>query len=73
MTEITTARHVGEAEATAKRTNLAPGQHNREKLGMWFFLGSEIILFTTLILSLGLFRIQYADQYDNFRSISTFH
>jgi heme/copper-type cytochrome/quinol oxidase subunit 3 len=67
-TTINEARRVGESEATAQRTNLAPGTHNRDKLGMWFFLGSEIILFTTLILSLGLFRIQYADEYASFRS-----
>ncbi len=35
---------------------------------MWFFLGSEVILFTTLILSYGLFRINYANEYADFRS-----
>jgi heme/copper-type cytochrome/quinol oxidase subunit 3 len=63
-----TIRHIGEEEATAKRTNLAPGFVNKDKLGVWFFLGSEVILFTTLILTYGLFRIQYADQYAAFRS-----
>ncbi len=63
-----TVRHVGENEATAKRTNLVPGYLNKDKLGIWFFLGNEVILFTTLILTYGLFRIQYADQYAAFRS-----
>jgi cytochrome c oxidase subunit 3/cytochrome o ubiquinol oxidase subunit 3 len=62
-----TARRVGEAEATAKRTNLAP-LGNKEKLGVWFFLGGEVILFGTLILTYALFRITFADQYANFRS-----
>lgn len=56
-----------EDQATARRTNIAPG-HNKEKLGMWFFLGSEIILFTTLILSYGLFRINFANEYSGFKS-----
>ena len=46
-----------EVRATAKRTNVAPGRHNKEKLAVWFFLGGEVILFTTLILTFGLFRI----------------
>jgi cytochrome c oxidase subunit III len=54
--------------ATSKRTNVAPQQHNKEKLAMWFFLGSEVILFTTLILTFGLFRINYANEYAGFRS-----
>ena len=53
---------------TARRTNVAPGHHNKEKLGMWFFLGSEVILFTTLILTYGLFRINYANEYAGFKS-----
>jgi heme/copper-type cytochrome/quinol oxidase subunit 3 len=56
-----------ELKSTQRRTNVAPRQHNKDKLGMWFFIGSEVILFTTLILSFGLFRIQYADQYASFR------
>jgi cytochrome c oxidase subunit 3/cytochrome o ubiquinol oxidase subunit 3 len=55
-------------KATSKRTNVAPRHHNKEKLGMWFFLGSEVILFTTLILTYGLFRINYANEYADFRS-----
>ena len=62
-----TGKRIGEAQATAKRTNIAPRQHNKDKLGMWFFIGSEIILFTTLILSFALFRIEYAEQYASFR------
>lgn len=65
---VRTTQHVGEDQSTANRTNVAPRQHNKDKLGMWFFLGSEIILFTTLILSFGLFRIEYADQYANFKA-----
>ena len=56
-----------EVRATAQRTNLAP-LHNKEKLGVWFFLGGEVILFGTLILTYVLFRITFADQYAMFRS-----
>ena len=56
-----------EVRATAKRTNLAP-MENKEKLAVWFFLGGEIILFGTLILTYSLFRITYPDQYANFRA-----
>jgi len=56
-----------EVRATAKRTNLAP-MENKEKLAVWFFLGGEIILFGTLILTYILFRITYPDQYANFRA-----
>jgi len=56
-----------EVGATAKRTNIAPFD-NKEKLGVWFFLGGEVILFGTLILTYSLFRITYADQYALFRS-----
>jgi heme/copper-type cytochrome/quinol oxidase subunit 3 len=57
-----------EVRSTAKRTNIIPGHQNKEKLGMWFFLGSEVILFTTLILTFGFTRIQFADEYSSFRS-----
>jgi cytochrome c oxidase subunit III len=74
--QVKAKHHDGKAPApqdqkdrsTARRTNVAPQQHNKEKLGMWFFLGSEVILFTTLILSYGLFRINYANEYADFRS-----
>jgi cytochrome c oxidase subunit 3/cytochrome o ubiquinol oxidase subunit 3 len=56
-----------EARATAKRTNLAP-LFSKEKLGVWFFLGSEVILFGTLILTYLAFRLSYAEQYAGFRS-----
>lgn len=54
--------------STAKRTNIAPGQHNKDKLAMWFFIGGEIILFTAIILSYVLFRITYSNEYASFRS-----
>lgn len=56
-----------EARATAKRTNLAP-LNSKEKLGVWFFLGSEVILFGTLILTYLAFRLSYPEQYISFRS-----
>ncbi|HSB00850.1 MAG TPA: heme-copper oxidase subunit III [Anaerolineales bacterium] len=62
------SRHIGEAEATTRRTNVVPGHHDKEKLGIWFFLGSEVILFTTLILTYGLFRINYGNEYGSFKS-----
>ena len=69
MSELTNANapRIGEDEATAKRTNFAP-LGNKEKLGVWFFLGGEVILFGTLILTYILFRITFADQYTNFRA-----
>jgi cytochrome c oxidase subunit I+III len=57
-----------EVQSTSQRTNVVPGQHNKDKLGMWFFIGSEVILFTTLILTYGLFRINYANEYPSFKS-----
>jgi cytochrome c oxidase subunit III len=69
-----TSRNQGDGQreqrdnATARRTNVAPQQHNKEKLAMWFFLGSEVILFTTLILTYSLFRINFANEYGGFRS-----
>lgn len=67
-TDWSHAQQENEDRATAQRTNVAPGQHNKEKLGMWFFLGSEVILFTTLILTFGLFWINYANEYPAFKS-----
>ena len=52
---------------TAEHTNLAP-LYSRNKLAVWFFLGGEIILFGTLILTYSLFRIINSDQYAAFRS-----
>jgi cytochrome c oxidase subunit III len=67
-TDRSHAQTENEDRATTQRTNVAPGQHNKEKLGMWFFLGSEVILFTTLILTFALFRINYANEYPAFKS-----
>jgi heme/copper-type cytochrome/quinol oxidase subunit 3 len=53
--------------STARRVNLAP-LYSRNKLGMWFFLGGEIILFATLISTFGLTRISYSSAYAAFRS-----
>jgi cytochrome c oxidase subunit 3/cytochrome o ubiquinol oxidase subunit 3 len=54
-------------QATARRVNLAP-LYSRTKLGFWFFLGGEIILFSTLISTFALNRITFAAQYSGFRS-----
>jgi heme/copper-type cytochrome/quinol oxidase subunit 3 len=54
-------------DATARRTNLAP-LYSRNKLGMWFFLGGEIILFATLISTFALSRLTYSQYYAAFRS-----
>jgi heme/copper-type cytochrome/quinol oxidase subunit 3 len=54
-------------QATAERVNLAP-LYSRNKLGMWFFLGGEIILFATLISTFALTRLSYTAEYAAFRS-----
>ncbi len=54
-------------DSTAQRTNFAP-LYSRTKLGVWFFLGGEVVLFATLISTFALFRITDADQYATFRS-----
>ncbi len=55
------------AAATVQRVNLAP-LYSRNKLGMWFFLGGEIILFATLISTFALSRLSYSSEYTAFRS-----
>lgn len=62
-----TMSHEAEVRATANRTNLAP-LDSKEKLGLWFFLGSEVILFGALILTFASFRISYAGLYGDFKS-----
>lgn len=54
-------------QTTAQRVNLAP-VHSKDKLGVWFFLGGEVVLFGTLIMTYSLFRIRYAADYADFRS-----
>jgi|WetSurMetagenome_2_1015567.scaffolds.fasta_scaffold148094_3 heme/copper-type cytochrome/quinol oxidase subunit 3 len=53
--------------STAQRRNLRP-IFNKEKLAMWFFLGGEVILFATLILTFGTFRINFSQEYAAFRA-----
>ncbi len=54
-------------QSTAQHVNLAP-LYSRNKLGVWFFLGGEVILFATLISTFALSRLTYASQYASFRS-----
>ena len=54
-------------ESTARKANLAP-MRSKNKLGVWFFLGGEVILFSTLILTYALIRITNAGEYAAFRS-----
>ena len=42
-------------------------QHEKDKLGVWLFLGGEVVLFSSLILILIVFRVSYADLYGSFR------
>jgi cytochrome c oxidase subunit 3 len=42
-------------------------QHEKDKLGVWLFLGGEVVLFSSLILILIVFRVSYADRYGSFR------
>jgi cytochrome c oxidase subunit 3 len=43
-------------------------QRDNPKLAIWFFLGGEVVFFSTLILTLVLARIEYASQYPAFRA-----
>jgi heme/copper-type cytochrome/quinol oxidase subunit 3 len=54
-------------QSTAQHVNLAP-LYSRTKLGVWFFLGGEVILFATLISTFALSRLTYASEYASFRS-----
>jgi len=42
-------------------------QHENNKLGMWIFLGGEVVFFATLILTFIFFRISMPDEYLRFR------
>jgi heme/copper-type cytochrome/quinol oxidase subunit 3 len=54
-------------ESTAKRGDIAP-VISKDKLGVWFFLGGEVTLFGTLIMTYLIFRITYPADYAGFRS-----
>ncbi len=43
-------------------------QRDNSKLGVWFFLGGEVIFFSTLIATFILFRIVYPSDYPAFRA-----
>ncbi len=43
-------------------------QRDNPKLALWFFIGGEVVFFSTLILTFALARIEYASQYADFRS-----
>jgi heme/copper-type cytochrome/quinol oxidase subunit 3 len=43
-------------------------EHENSKLGVWLFIGGDIIFFSTLILSFGILRFQHASQYPKFLS-----
>lgn len=62
--------HVPEKELTENpqpnRPLMVPEGSN-DKLGIWLFLGGEVILFTALILTFVLARIQHADNYGEFK------
>jgi heme/copper-type cytochrome/quinol oxidase subunit 3 len=46
--------------------NLVPEEQN-DKLAVWLFLGGEVVLFTVLILTFVLARIQHGNSYHTFR------
>lgn len=54
-------------EAATSRATITPVD-NKNKLGMWFFLGGEVILFGTLIATYVVFRTLFADQYAAFKT-----
>lgn len=43
-------------------------QRENPKIGMWLFLGGEIVFFSTLILTFLLFRLRDPSAYENFRA-----
>jgi heme/copper-type cytochrome/quinol oxidase subunit 3 len=54
-------------DSTARRVDIRP-RISKDKLGFWFFIGSEVILFGTLILSYIVFRAAHGSEYAGFRS-----
>jgi heme/copper-type cytochrome/quinol oxidase subunit 3 len=49
-----------------KHVEMVP--HNqKDKLGVWFFLGGEVVLFSSLILTIMFFRIRYDSSYPAFK------
>lgn len=55
------------SEVDGQPADIAPVR-SKDKLGVWFFLGGEVTLFSTLILTYAIFRITYPDDYASFRS-----
>ena len=47
--------------------NMMVPRREKDKLGFWFFLGGEVILFSSLILTIVVFRVKYEPQYASFR------
>lgn len=54
------------AQIPEERPLVVPEGEN-DKLGVWLFLGGEVILFTALILTFVLARIQHVDEYGEFK------
>jgi heme/copper-type cytochrome/quinol oxidase subunit 3 len=50
------------------RSTAIVGHHENDKLAMWFFLGGEVVFFTTLILTLVFARLTHAADYLDFRA-----
>jgi cytochrome c oxidase subunit 3/cytochrome o ubiquinol oxidase subunit 3 len=57
---------MNKAPLKAIPTELVPRREN-SKLGIWLFIGGDIIFFSTLILSFGMIRFQNAAKYAGFR------
>ncbi len=55
------------SEVRVEPTHIAPS-HSKDKLAVWFFLGGEVTLFSTLILTYAVIRITYPTDYASFRS-----
>jgi cytochrome c oxidase subunit 3 len=49
-----------------ERVGVVP-EREKDKLGVWLFLGGEVVLFSSLILTIIVFRVSYASQYGSFR------
>jgi heme/copper-type cytochrome/quinol oxidase subunit 3 len=49
-----------------ERVGMVP-QREKDKLGVWLFLGGEVVLFSSLILTIIVFRVSYSDAYGSFR------
>lgn len=64
---VTKTAQPTQVEAPQPDLPLSVSHRETDKLGVWLFLGGEVILFTVLILTFVLVRVSHADEYDAFK------